>query len=84
MEKPCKGHWSSTKRILKYLKRTQCLGLMYSKVDDFSMFGYCNLDFDGEKETRVSSLGYLMSLGSAALSWRTHKLSILVDSTIEV
>jgi hypothetical protein len=27
MQKPCEGHWSATKRVLKYLKGTQDFGL---------------------------------------------------------
>jgi hypothetical protein len=27
MQNPCKGHWSAAKRVLKYLKGTQDLGL---------------------------------------------------------
>jgi hypothetical protein len=34
MQKPCEGHWSAAKRVLKYLKGTQDFGLKYSKVDD--------------------------------------------------
>ena len=47
MQKPCEGHWSVAKRVLKYLKGTQDFGLKYSKVDDFNLIGYFDLDFDG-------------------------------------
>eukprot|EP00253_Pinus_taeda_P019844 PITA_19844 len=40
--------------------------------------------FDGDKETGVSTLGYAMSLGSGAVSWRSRKQSVPTDSTIEV
>eukprot|EP00253_Pinus_taeda_P013758 PITA_13758 len=40
-------------------------------------------DFDGDKETGVSTLGYAMSLGSGAISWRSHKQSVPADSTTE-
>ena len=68
MQKPCEGHWSTAKRVLKYLKGTQDIGLKYTQVDDFSLIGYSNLDFDREKETRVSTSGYVMSLGSGVFS----------------
>ena len=72
MHKPCEGHWSAAKRVLRYLKGTQDIGLKYSKVDDFKLIGYSNLDFDGDKETGVLTFGYTMSLGSTAVSWRSH------------
>ena len=59
------------------------MGLKYSKVDDFKLIGYSDSDFDGDKEIGASTSGYTMSLGSAAVSWISHKQSVLADSTIE-
>jgi hypothetical protein len=68
MQKPCEGHWSVAKRVLKYLKGTQDFGLRYSKVDDFNLIEYSDSDFVGDKENGVSTSGYLMSLGSTIVS----------------
>lgn len=84
MQKPCEGHWSAAKRVLRYLKGTQDLGIKYTQVDDFSLIGYSDSDFDGDKETGVSTSGYAMSLGSGAVSWRSRKQSVPADSTTKV
>eukprot|EP00253_Pinus_taeda_P010523 PITA_10523 len=68
MQKPCEGHWSATKRVLKYLKGTQGFGIKYTQVEDFSLIRYSDSDFDGDKETGVSTLGYAMGLGSRVVS----------------
>ena len=68
MHKPCEGHWSATKRVLRYLKGTEGFGLKYTKAEDFKLIGYTDSDFDGDKETRVSTSGYTMSFGSASIS----------------
>lgn len=73
MQKPCEGHWSAPKRVLRYLKGTQDFGIKYTQVDDFSLIGYYDLDFDGDKEIGVSTSGYAMSLGSGVVSWRSRK-----------
>ena len=65
------------------MKGTQDLGIKYTQVDDFSLIGYSDSDFDGDKETGVSTSGYAMSLGSGAISWRSRKQSVPVDSTTE-
>eukprot|EP00253_Pinus_taeda_P033219 PITA_33219 len=83
MQKPCEGHWSAGKRVLKYLKGTQDFGIKYTQVDDFSLIGYSDSNFDGDKETGVSTSGYDMSLGSGAVSWRSCKQSVPADSTTE-
>eukprot|EP00253_Pinus_taeda_P028717 PITA_28717 len=73
----------ATKKSSRYLKGTQDFGIKYTQVDDFSLIGDSDSDFDGDKETRVSTSGYVMSLGSGAVSWRSHKQSIPTDSTKE-
>eukprot|EP00253_Pinus_taeda_P010494 PITA_10494 len=83
MQKPCEGHWSTTKRVLKYLKGTQDFGIKYTQVDDFRLIGYSDSDFDGDKETGASTSGYAMSLGSGVVSWRSHKQSVPADSKTE-
>ena len=83
MEKHCEGHWSAVKRVPKYLKGTQDFGLKYTHVGDFSLIGYSDSDFYGDKQTGVSTSGYTMRLGSRVVSWRSHKQSVLADSTTE-
>jgi hypothetical protein len=61
------------KRVLKYLKGIQDFRIKYYKVDDFNLMGYFDSNFDGDNENGVSTLGYLMSLGSAIVSWRSCK-----------
>eukprot|EP00253_Pinus_taeda_P034579 PITA_34579 len=83
IQKPCEGHWSAVKRVLRYLKGTQDFGIKYTQVDDFNLIGYSDSDFYGDKETRVSTSGYAMSLGSGVVSWSSCKQSVPPDSTTE-
>jgi hypothetical protein len=83
MQNPCEGHWSATKRVLKYFKGTQDFGLKYNKVYDLNLIRYSDSDFDGDKENGVSTSGYLMSLGSTTVSWRSRKQLVPTDSTTE-
>ena len=83
MHKPCEGHWSVTKRFLRYLKGNQDFGLNYTKVEDFKLIGYTNSYFEGEKEIGVSTSGYTMSLGSTTISRRLQKQLVQAYSIIE-
>eukprot|EP00253_Pinus_taeda_P008770 PITA_08770 len=85
MQKPCEGHWSAAKRVLRYLKGTQDLGIKYTQANDFNLIGYSDSDFDGDKETGVSTSGYATSLGSGAVSWRSRKQSVpAAEATKEI
>eukprot|EP00253_Pinus_taeda_P004405 PITA_04405 len=84
MQKPCEGHWFVAKRFLNYLKGTQDFGLKFTQVGGFSLIGYSDANFDGDKETGVCTSGYAMSLGSGAISWRSRKQLVPTDSTTEV
>jgi hypothetical protein len=83
MQKPCEGHWSAAKRVLKYLKGTQDFGLKNYKVHDFNSIEYSDSNFVGDTKTGVSTSYYLMSLGSTIVSWRSCKQPIPTDSTTE-
>eukprot|EP00253_Pinus_taeda_P016221 PITA_16221 len=83
MQKPCEGHWFAAKRVLKYMKGTQHFGLKYTQVGDFTFIRYYDSDLDGDKETRVFTSGYVMSLGSGVVSWRSRKQLVPTDSTTE-
>lgn len=62
MQKPCEGHWSTAKGVLRYMKGNQGFGLKYTQVGDMSLIGYSNSDVDGDKNNGVSTSGYVMSL----------------------
>jgi len=47
------------------------------------LIGYSDSNFDGDKQTGVSTSGYAMSLGLGVVSWRSRKQYIPTYSTIE-
>ena len=53
-------------------------------MEDFKLLGYRDSDFNGDKENGVSTSGYLMSLGSIIISWRSCKHSVSIDSSTKV
>jgi hypothetical protein len=49
---PRESHLKATKRILRYLKHTQDVGLWYSKGASFELVGYSDSDYVGDKVER--------------------------------
>ncbi|KAH9671402.1 Integrase catalytic domain-containing protein [Citrus sinensis] len=79
---PGPEHWTAVKHIMKYLKRTKNYMLVYSG-DELIPVGYTNSDFMSGKDSRKSTSGYVFTLGSGAISWRSVKQSCIADSTTE-
>lgn len=55
LENPSVAHWSLVKRIMRYLKGTADMGLLYCKTGSFE--AYSDADFAGDRETRKSTSG---------------------------
>eukprot|EP00253_Pinus_taeda_P007126 PITA_07126 len=80
---PRDSHWNATKRVLQYIQGTKYFGLLYTKTKNFVLGGYSDADFDGSIDDRASTLGYLMNMGSAAVSWSCKKQATVATSSIE-
>lgn len=81
--KPTKQHLTAVKRILRYLKGTIKLGLLYSKQESKDCIGYSDADWAGDVNDRKSTSGYLFKLSGAAVSWRSKKQTSVALSTAE-
>ena len=79
---PGQEHWTAVKHIIKYLKRTRDYMLVY-QADNLVPLGYTNSDFQSDKDSRKSTYGYVFTLRSGAISWRSIKQSCIDDSTTE-
>ena len=66
--KPTKEHWTAVKRILRYLKGTSNLGLLYREDTSAEITGYSDADWAGDVGDRKSTSGYMFLLAGAAIS----------------
>ena len=84
MSNPGKEHWQAVKWILRYLRGTSSVGLLYGGVDgDITLRGYCDSDYAGDRDGRKSVSGYVYTLGIGSISWRSKLQSIVALSTTE-
>ena len=56
------------KRVLRYLKGTVDLGLMYKKGSDFPVMGYSDVSHGDDVDTRKGRTGYVFLSEGAAVS----------------
>ena len=66
---PRKSHLTTVKRILRYLKGTTNLGLLYRKSLDYKLVGFCDADYVGHRIERESASGNCQFLGENLISW---------------
>ena len=81
--KPTNKHWSAVKRILRYIKGTYSLGILYRKQDNDLCVGFSDADWAGDRNDRKSTSGYCFFLGDNLISWRSCKQSCVALSTAE-
>jgi hypothetical protein len=71
----------ATKRILRYLKHTQNVGLWYLKGAKLELVGYSDSDYAGCKVERRSTLGTCQLLGRSLVLWSSKKQNSVALST---
>lgn len=83
-ENPGQSHWNAVKRIFKYLKQTQDLGITYSSdPNDFNLIGFSDSDYAGDVDCRKSTSGYIFKIAGGAVSWASRLQSTVSTSTTE-
>jgi len=69
------GLWKFVKHILRYLKGTVGLGIIYSNSSDNHLTVFTDADYAGDLLTRRSTTGYVSTLGSGAITWSSQRQS---------
>ncbi|KAK8556182.1 hypothetical protein V6N12_002595 [Hibiscus sabdariffa] len=80
---PGEGHWTAVKNILKYLKRTKDLFLVYGGEKELCIKGYTDASFQTDKDDSRSQSGFVFCLNGGVVSWKSLKQDTVADSTTE-
>ena len=80
--KPSRDHWLAIERVMRYLIGTKNYDLFYKKclavIEAFSDANWNTLLGDS-----LSTIGYIFTLGSCAICWKSKKQTIIANSTME-
>ncbi|KAL0561697.1 hypothetical protein IC582_002137 [Cucumis melo] len=82
MANPGREHWNIVKRILRYIKGSIDVALCYGGTD-FTIRGYVDFDYAGDLDKSKSTIGYVFTLASGAVSWVSKLQSVVAMSTTE-
>ncbi|MCO5563124.1 hypothetical protein L7F22_016760 [Adiantum nelumboides] len=82
MQAPKVSHWIAAKRVLRYLKGTPSLGILYGG-DMINIHGYSDSDYTANLVDRKSISGNAFFLDTGAISWSSKKQNTISLSSTE-
>ena len=86
LSNPGPKHWQAAKRVLRYLKGTVNLGLVYtdhSENQGTNVEIFCDADWAGELNDRKSTTGIVVKLNGCPIVWLSKKQPVVALSTAE-
>ncbi|KAJ4713234.1 Retrovirus-related Pol polyprotein from transposon TNT 1-94 [Melia azedarach] len=83
MHNPNEEHMKVVLRIIKYLKNSPGMGLLFTKVEKIEVEVYTDADWAGSSLDRRSISGYCTFLGGNPVTWRSKKQSVVARSSAE-
>lgn len=83
MHAPRMPHLLTAKRNLRYIKGTPQTGILFTPTNSFQLTGYSDTDWTGCLDTRRSTSGFAIFLGSNHISWSSRKQPTIAKSSSE-
>lgn len=83
-ENPTVTHLTAVKRIIRYLKGTTSMGLLFDATMDITeLMCHCDSDWGSCPDTRRSTSGFVIKLCGAAISWISKRQPTVALSSAE-
>ena len=80
---PTTVHWTTIKRILRYLQGSVETGLRLRKSSSIAVSAFSDADWAGCPDDRRSTSGFAIFLGSNLISWNAKKQATMSRSSTE-
>ncbi|KAI3731931.1 hypothetical protein L1987_63124 [Smallanthus sonchifolius] len=83
-QSPSIAHWTAVKNILRYLRRTKDMFLIFGGVkEELTVRCYTDASFQTDRDDSRSQSGFVFTINGGAVSWKSSKQSVVADSTTE-
>ena len=82
---PGKAHWCALKHLLRFLKGTESLSLVYNRSENLELFGFSDSDWATDKDDCKSTSGFCFKLSRSVsvVSWASKKQGCVALSSCE-
>jgi hypothetical protein len=77
------AHWTIIKNILKYLRRTKEVFLVFGGEEELVVNGYSDATFQIDADHSKLQSCFVSCLNGLPVSWKSSKQDTVVDSTME-
>jgi hypothetical protein len=77
------SHWTLVKNILKYLRRTKDVFLIYEGDEELVVNGYTDASFQTNMDDSQSQSGFVFTINGGVVSWKSSKQETVTNSTAE-
>ncbi|XP_052622503.1 secreted RxLR effector protein 161-like [Lactuca sativa] len=77
------AQWTTVKNILKYLRKTKDMILVFGDNVEFMVSGYRDVSFQMDRDNSYYQSGWVFLLNSGEVTWKSSKKETVVDSTCE-
>ncbi|GKA13109.1 zinc finger, CCHC-type containing protein, partial [Tanacetum coccineum] len=84
-QNPGKSHWTAIKNILKYLRNTKDMFLVYGddSTTKLSVTYYTDASWETDRDDLRSQTGYVFMMNGGAVDWKSSKQSTTVMSSMK-
>jgi transposase InsO family protein len=83
-DNPSDTHWQYAKRLLRYLKGTESLKLVYDRKEEApTLEAFADADYANDTETRKSVSGHLIKVFGSTVLWSSKKQQTVALSSAE-
>jgi len=86
MSNPGKQHWEAVMWVLRYLRGTARLGLVFQRLETGKprlLQGYVDIDYAGDLDPRRSTTGYIFTEAECVISWKAKLQDTIAPSATE-
>src|SRR4051812_43465070 len=83
MHGPTTLHYAALLRVLRYLRSTITRSLFYSSDSSLTLRAFSDAGWADDPDTRRSTTGYCIFLGSSLIFWRSKRQEVVSRSSTE-